>query len=86
MLISCDLIVPKPPCKQRPPVDAKMKLLTAHKILISTAAVFFFFFGLWELRNYSHTAETWAVFRGVLYMGVGLGFGVYFRNLDKLYK
>ena len=79
-------MVPNPPCKRGPPVDAKMKLLTAHKILISTAAVFFFFFGLWELRNYSYTAETWAVFRGVLYLGVGVGFGVYFRNLDKLYK
>lgn len=86
MLISCGSIVPSPPRNLRPPVDAKMKLLTAHKILISTAAVFFFFFGLWELRNYSHTAEMWAVFRGVLYLGVGVGFGFYFRNLDKLYK
>ena len=41
--------------------------MTAHKILISTAAVFFFFFGLWELRNYSDTGETWAVFRAALY-------------------
>lgn len=86
MLISCGSIVPNPPCNRPPPVNAEMKLLTAHKILISTAAVFFFLFGLWELRNFSHTAETWAVFRGVLYMGVGVGFGVYFKNLDKLYK
>ena len=63
-----------------------MRLLTAHKILISTAAVFFFFFGLWELRNYSDTGETWAVFRAVLYWLVAVGFGVYFKNLDRLYR
>lgn len=67
-------------------VKLLMKLLTAHKILISTAAVFFFFFGLWELRNYSNTGETWAVFRAVLYLLVAVGFGVYFKNLDRLYR
>jgi hypothetical protein len=60
-----------------------MRLLTAHKILIATAAVFFFFFGLWELRNYS---DEWAIFRGVLYLLVGIGFAVYFKNLNRLYK
>lgn len=63
-----------------------MKLLTAHKILISTATVFFFFFGLWELRNYSESADGWAIFRGALYLLVAVGFGVYFKNLDRLYK
>jgi hypothetical protein len=63
-----------------------MRLLTAHKILISTAAVFFFFFGFWELRNYFDTAEGWAVWRAVLYFVVAVGFGVYFKNLDRLYK
>ena len=63
-----------------------MRLLTAHKILISTAAVFFFFFGLWELRNYSDGADEWAILRGVLYLLVAVGFGVYFKNLDRLYR
>jgi hypothetical protein len=63
-----------------------MRLLTAHKILISTAAVFFFFFGLWELRNYFNTGEAWAVFRAVLYLLVAVGFGLYFKNLDRLYR
>jgi hypothetical protein len=63
-----------------------MRLLTAHKILISTAAVFFFFFGLWELRNYLDTADGWAILRGGLYLFVAVGFGVYFKNLDRLYK
>ena len=61
-------------------------LLKAHKILISTASVFFFFFALWELRNYSNTDDIWAVFRGVLYFLIAIGFGVYFKNLDRLYK
>jgi hypothetical protein len=63
-----------------------MRLLTAHKILIATAAVFFFFFGLWELRNYSNAADEWAIVRGVLYLLVGVGFAVYFQNLNRLYK
>ena len=63
-----------------------MKLLTAHKILISTAAVFFFFFGLWELRNYFDTGEPWAALRAALYGFVSVGFGVYFKNLDRLYR
>ena len=86
MLILFGSMVPNPPCNQRLPVDARMTLLTAHKILISTAAVFFFFFGPWELRNYSITTESWAVVCGVLYIGVGVGFAIYFKNLDRLYK
>ena len=63
-----------------------MRLLTAHKILISPAAVFFFCFGIWELRIYFDTGDTWAVFRAALYGLVGVGFGVYFKNLDRLYR
>jgi hypothetical protein len=63
-----------------------MRLLTAHKILISTAAVFFFFFALWELRNYFDAGDAWAVFRAALYLVVAVGFGVYFKNLDRLYR
>ena len=62
-----------------------MRLITAHKILISTAAVFFFFFGFWEVRNYMSGADAWAAFRAVLYVVVAVGFAVYFRNLDRLY-
>jgi hypothetical protein len=63
-----------------------MRLLTAHKILISTATVFFFFFALWELRNYFYGADSWAVFRAILYFLVAVGFGIYFRKLDRLYR
>jgi hypothetical protein len=62
-----------------------MRLITAHKVLISAAAVFFFFFGFWELRNYMSGTDTWAALRAVIYFAVAIGFAVYFKNLDRLY-
>ena len=64
----------------------QMKLMTAHKILIACAAVFFCFFAAWELRNYSTSGDFWAMARAGLYLAVAVGFGVYFKNLDRLYK
>lgn len=63
-----------------------MRLITAHKILIGSAVVFFLFFALWEWQNYSQTGETWAAARSGLYLLASLGFGVYFKNLKRLYK
>lgn len=60
-----------------------MTLLTAHKILISTAVAFFFGFGLWELRNYFAAGSLWAIFRAGLYILVAAGFGFYLRTLKK---
>ena len=62
-----------------------MKLLTAHKILISSSVVFFIFFALWELRQYSG-GNSWAGFRGALYLLVALAFGIYLKNLKRWYK
>ncbi len=58
-----------------------MKLMTAHKILIGTSIVFFIFFSWWELRNYLAADNVWALARSVLYLGVAVGFAVYFRSL-----
>jgi hypothetical protein len=63
-----------------------MKLMTAHKILIASAAVFFCFFAAWELRNYSANGDFWAMARAGLYLIVAVGFGIYFKNLGRLYK
>jgi hypothetical protein len=63
-----------------------MKLITAHKILISSAVVFFVFFAIWEWTNYSGNGDGWAVWRGVLYFIVALGFAVYLKNLKRWYK
>ncbi len=63
-----------------------MTLLTAHRILISTAVLFFFGFALWELRNYFDTGDLWAIFRGFLYLLVAVGFGFYLRSLKYWYR
>jgi hypothetical protein len=65
--------------------SGKMKLLTAHKILISSAVVFFVFFAFWEFGNYSK-GDSWAAWRSGLYFVVALGFGVYLKNLKRWYK
>ena len=63
-----------------------MTLLTAHRILISTAVVFFFGFSLWELRNYFDTGSLWASLRSLLYLLVSAGFGIYLRSLKRWLK
>jgi len=63
-----------------------MRLIRAHKILIGSATAFFFFFALWEYRNYSDSGDPWAVARCVLYLFVALGFGIYLKNVPRLYK
>jgi hypothetical protein len=62
-----------------------MKLITAHKILITSSVVFFIFFGFWELRNYAR-GSGWAGFRGGLYFLVAIAFAMYLRNLKRWYK
>ena len=61
-------------------------LLIAHRILISSAVIFFIFFALWELKNYSAANDHWALFRALLYFLVAIGFGVYLKNLKRWYK
>ena len=63
-----------------------MKLITAHKILIASATIFFVFFAFWELNRYSSSNDAWAVARSVLYFFVALGFGIYLKNLKRWYK
>ena len=63
-----------------------MTLLTAHKILISTAVLFFFGFAFWELSNYFDTGNLWAIFRSFLYLLVAVGFGFYLRSLKYWYR
>lgn len=54
-------------------------LLTAHRILISTAAIFFLGFAFWELNNYLGGEDPWALMRGVLYLLVSVGFALYLK-------
>jgi hypothetical protein len=63
-----------------------MTLLTAHRILISAAIVFFLFLSLWELNNYLKTENIVACGGAVLYFLVAGGFGVYLKSLKRWYR
>ena len=63
-----------------------MKLITAHKILIASATIFFVFFALWELNRYSNSNDAWTMARSILYFLVALGFGIYLKNFNRRYK
>jgi hypothetical protein len=67
-------------------VVKRMTLLTAHKILISTAVLFFFGFAFWELHNYFDTGNPWAIFSGGLYLLAAAGFAFYLRSLRRWVK
>lgn len=57
--------------------------MTAHKILITTAIIFFFFYAVWEIRNYSHPGGGWALFRGMISLAAAGGLGIYLRYFLK---
>ena len=57
-----------------------MSLLTAHKILISSAVALFVIYAGWQLRNYVN-GESSALLQSVLYGGAAVAFAVYLRGL-----
>jgi len=63
-----------------------MRLLTAHKILISTSIIFFLFFALWELRGFYSGGDRWGLASSLLYLSVSVGFTIYFKNLKRWYS
>jgi len=56
--------------------------MTAHKILIAAAIVFFLGYAVWELRN-AQAAGLWALVRGGISVVVSVGFVIYFRSLGR---
>jgi hypothetical protein len=62
-----------------------MKILTAHKILISSAVIFFVFFAFWDYRN-SANGDGWAAWRSGLSLVVAVGFAIYLKNLKRWYR
>lgn len=63
-----------------------MTLLTAHRILISTAVVFFCGFAFWEVQNYLTGQDGRALLRGLVYLVVSVGFGIYLWSLRRWLK
>lgn len=57
--------------------------MTAHRILIATAIVFFLFYALWELVHYSNTGNPWALVRSIVSGLASIGFTIYFRSLKR---
>ena len=58
-----------------------MRLITAHKILISSAVALFAFFALVEMRGFAATGSLANLVSGVAALGVAIGFGFYLRTV-----
>ncbi len=63
-----------------------MSIITAHKILITTAILFFLFYALWEIRHYPDPGGVWALLRGIISALAACGLGVYLRYFLKSLK
>lgn len=59
-----------------------MTLMTAHRILIATAIVFFLGYAVWE-GLHARAGGGWALVRGAIAILVAVGFGIYFRSLGR---
>jgi lipopolysaccharide export LptBFGC system permease protein LptF len=61
-----------------------MKLLTAHRILIGAAILFFVFYSLWEFSGARGTGGgPWGTARAVIALLAAGAFGAYFLSLMK---
>ena len=60
-----------------------MSIVTAHKILITTAIIFFLFYAAWEIRNYPVSGGVWALLRGIISLIAACGLGIYLRYFVK---
>ncbi|HEU4401247.1 MAG TPA: hypothetical protein VFT43_04010 [Candidatus Polarisedimenticolia bacterium] len=58
-----------------------MSLITAHKILIGTAAVFFVFYAGWEFAG--ARAAAGGVIRGAVSLLAAVGLLLYFRTIGR---
>jgi hypothetical protein len=63
-----------------------VSIRTAHKILITTAIVFFLFYAIWEIRNYPDPGGMWALLRGIISGIAACGLGIYLRYFLKSLK
>ncbi len=58
-----------------------MRLITAHRILIATAVVFFSFFALFELRGYAATGGLTDLAGAALGVAAAVAFALYLRTV-----
>jgi hypothetical protein len=60
-----------------------VKLITAHRILIGAAIVFFVFFAAVQLRLYVRTAGAPPLIEAVVSVVVAVGLVLYYRTLSR---
>ena len=60
-----------------------MRLITAHRILIGTAIVFFVFFALVSLRHYGRAPGAAPLVEAVVSIVVAIGLVLYYRTLSR---
>lgn len=60
-----------------------MTVLTAHRILIGTAIVFFFFFSGYEALRFGESRDPWALVTGLGSLAIGVGFALYWRTIPR---
>jgi len=60
-----------------------VKLITAHRILIGAAIVFFVFFAAIQLRLYVRTAGAAPLIEAVVSVAVAIGLVLYYRTLSR---
>lgn len=58
-----------------------MSLITAHKVLIVSAAIFFLFYALWELSRYIRGGGSSALVAAAVSLVVAVGWVFYFRTI-----
>ena len=58
-----------------------MRVMTAHKILIATAAAFFVFYGGWEILHAARGGGTRGLARGLVALAVAAALCFYFAYL-----
>ena len=63
-----------------------MSIVTAHKILITTAIIFFLFYAVWEVRNSLEMGGEWAFLRGIIALLGACALGIYLRYFLKSMK
>jgi len=60
-----------------------LTLLTAHRILIGTAVVFFSFYALWEVQGARVSGAPAGYLRGAASLGAAGGLGLYLLTLRR---
>jgi hypothetical protein len=62
-------------------VEFVLRIMTAHRILIATAIVFFVIYAFWEASGVRDGRGSW--WRGALAMAGAFGLALYFRTLPR---